>query len=112
MNKSKKSTQQQRSSNPHFRALVKAANKYISCLHHEANWQSLPKALAARVDSLIKSIHLPGKDADAYRESPIASIKNIIQEMGKKHLLDSRLTIVQQMAGYDMTDAAWAISIA
>src|ERR1044071_7081619 len=108
-----KSSYQPKSANPQFRALVKTTNKYMSLIHHEKNWQTLPKSLTSRVESLVGSINLPCKQNEEMRQrESISAIEKIIREMGLQHIEKSKQDLARHLSNLDMTDAHWAIRVA
>src|ERR1044071_6519825 len=111
--KSDRADQRPRSNNPDFRQLVKIADKFMACMHHQDNWENLPKGIANNIEKLISSIHLPRIENDQrLYEKAIKEVQTAVLDMGVDHLGELRAQLSDRMTTINNTDAKWAVSIA
>src|ERR1044071_2356940 len=112
-NRGSSRTEQPRSSNQDFRKLVWIANKYMACLHHEKNWENIPKSVANKVTEIVNSIHLPCTEKYGIgRNYYTKQIIDTLHVMGNNNLHDTKGSLRTELALSNKADYEWAIKIA
>ena len=102
------------SSNQSFSAVIRSVYRMVQLQHHEANWDSLPKAISGRLDKFASDIRPPMPDDDFSSAIKAATVEygDKICAVVKRHIQKKRVDIEVSASKLNPADKEKAKTIA